>query len=144
MAIFNRVADLASKRMPKVLSPRGHAIADYLTVATFLVVGSVFWSRHKRAALASFICGGAELATNLLTNYPGGAAKLIPFHTHRTIDLGLAAMTATMPEFLNFEDDREKKFFLAQASVITVATNLTEFEPLRPVLASSRSIRRSA
>jgi len=41
--------------------------------------------------------------------------------------LVLAAMTATMPEFLAFKDDPERKFFLAQGALITGATELTEF-----------------
>ena len=133
MPMLNRAADLATRKLPKVFSPRGHAIADYVTVGAFALLGSVFWRRHKRAALASQICAGAELATNLLTDYPGGITGVIPFNTHRTIDMGLAAMCATMPEFLNFEGDQEKKLFLAQAAVITCVTNLTDFG--RPPLA---------
>ena len=64
---------------------------------------------------------------NLLTDYPGGAKKVISFGTHREIDLGLAAITATMPEFLAFKDDSERKFFLAQGAVITAAAELTQF-----------------
>jgi hypothetical protein len=51
---------------------------------------------------------------------------VISFRTHREIDFGLAAMTATMPEFLAFDDDSSRKFFLAQGVLITVANELTE------------------
>jgi hypothetical protein len=64
---------------------------------------------------------------SLLTDYPGGVRKWISFRRHREIDLGLAAMTATMPEFLAFKDDAERKFFLAQGALITAATELTQF-----------------
>ena len=86
-----------------------------------------FWQRSKRAALAALICGGAELAVSLMTDYPGGVRKVISFRTHGEIDLGLAAMTATMPEFLAFKDDSEKNFFLAQGALMTAATELTQF-----------------
>ena len=36
-------------------------------------------------------------------------------------------MAATMPEFLAFNDDDEKKFFLAQGVLITTASELTRF-----------------
>ena len=64
---------------------------------------------------------------SLLTDYPGGLKKVINFRTHGEIDLGLAAMSATMPEFLAFKVDSEKKFFLAQGALITVATQITQF-----------------
>jgi hypothetical protein len=95
-------------------------------VGAFLVTGALYWRRHKRAALSAFICGGAELALSLITDYPGGVKKVISFPTHCKVDLGLAAMTATMPEFMGFKDDREKRFFLAQSAGITLATNLTD------------------
>jgi hypothetical protein len=141
MGILTKVTDIATKRLPKVLSPRGHAIADYLTIGGFLIAGTLFWRQSKRASLASFICGGAELATNLITDYPGGITPMISFRTHRTIDLGLAAMAASMPEFLGFPDDREKKFFLLQAAVVTGTANMTEFETFPQLV---RDVRRSA
>ena len=128
MPILTSVANKVTKPLPKVLSPKGHAIADYLTIGAFFAVAALYWKRNKRAALASFITGGAELVVNLLTDYPGGVTDVISYRTHGKIDLGLAAMSATMPEFMAFADDREKTFFLAQAASITAITNLTDFE----------------
>ena len=127
MPLINRVARIASQRMPKVVAPKAHAVFDYLTIGAFLITGAIYWRRHKRAALSAFFCGGAELALSLLTDYPGGVVDAISFPTHCRIDLGLAAMSAAMPEFMGFEDDREKRLFLAQSASITIATNLTDF-----------------
>ena len=127
MPIFNRLAKVAVKPLPKILSPKAHAMVDYIIVGTFVLSAAAFWRRSKRAAIASLLCGGTELAVSLLTDYPGGIHKVLSFQTHGEIDLGLAAMTATMPDFLAFGDDAEKKFFLMQGAVITVATELTEF-----------------
>lgn len=126
MALLNSAVSLATKKMPKAVTPKGHAVIDYLTVGAFLITGALYWRRHKRAALSAFICGGAELALSLITDYPGGVKKVISFPTHCKVDLGLAAMTATMPEFMGFKDDREKRFFLAQSAGITLAANLTD------------------
>jgi hypothetical protein len=126
MALLNSAVSLATKKLPKAVTPKGHAVIDYLTVGAFLVTGALYWRRHKRAALSAFICGGAELALSLITDYPGGVKKVISFPTHCKVDLGLAAMTATMPEFMGFKDDREKRFFLAQSAGITLAANLTD------------------
>lgn len=128
MPTMNNLAGAVTKRMPKVLSPKGHAIADYLTAGAFLMAAAFFWRRNRRAALGSLVCGGAELALSLLTDYPGGVTGAISFPTHCKIDVGLAAMVAEMPRFMKFEDDREKKFFLLQGSGIIGATNLTDFD----------------
>ena len=126
MPILNTATKVLVKPVPKFLSPKAHAVIDYITVGSFLMSAAWLWPRNKRATLAALICGGAELALGLLTNYPGGVKKAISFHTHGEIDLGLAAMVATMPEFLAFKDDNEKKLFLAQGAIITAVRELTE------------------
>lgn len=127
MPMLNAAAKLVAKPVPKFISPKGHAVIDYMTAGSFLMSAALFWRRNKHASLAALICGAAELAVNLLTNYPGGMKKAISFRAHGDIDLGLAAMAATMPEFLAFKDDDEKKFFLAQGVIITLTRELTEF-----------------
>ncbi|PYX32457.1 MAG: hypothetical protein DMG80_07970 [Acidobacteria bacterium] len=127
MPILNSLAKVIAKPIPRMISPNAHAVIDYLTIGSFLVSAGFFWGRSKRAALAALICGGTELAVSLLTNYPGGIKKVISFRTHGEIDLGLAAMAATMPEFLAFNEDSEKKFFVGQGALITAVSELTQF-----------------
>jgi hypothetical protein len=126
MPILNSLAKVIAKPIPRMISPKAHAVIDYVMVGSFLVSAGLFRGRSKRAALAAVICGGAELAVNLLTNYPGGVKKVISFRTHSEIDLGLAVMAATMPEFLAFKEDSERKFFLGQGALITAVSELTQ------------------
>ena len=125
MTVLPGMADAVTRRLPKMVSPRGHAIVDYFTIGVFALAGSLFWRSNKRAAMGAFLCGGAELALSLLTDYPGGVAGIIPFPAHGKMDVGLAAVTATMPELLSFREG--KGFFLAQAGAITASANLTRF-----------------
>ena len=143
MPILNTATKVLVKPVPKFLSAKAHAVVDYMTVGSLLMSAAWLWPRNKRAALAALICGGAELALAVLTNYPGGMKKAISFHTHGEIDLGLAAMVATMPEFLAFKDDNEKKLFLAQGAIITAVRELTEF-PEKPSFAERIAERRKA
>lgn len=138
MPMINTVAGAVARRMPKAISPKGHAIADYITVAGFVLGAAMFWRRNKHAALSALICGGAELAVSLLTDYPGGVTGAINFPTHLKLDLGLAAMSAGMPEFMGFEDDRQKWFFYMQSAAITTVTELTGDRRLRPIDKDSR------
>jgi len=143
MPILNSVTRAAMKPVPRMLSPRAHSIADYIMVGSFFAGGGWFWRRSKRAALASLICGMTQLAVSLLTDYPGGVKRVISFRAHRDIDLGLAAMAATMPEFLAFKDEPEKKFFLAHGALITGIAEVTQF-PDKPQRAEKGSDRLKA
>jgi hypothetical protein len=42
--------------------------------------------------------------------------------------MGLAAMTAMMPEFMGLEDAPQSRLFLAQSVVMTAAAGLTNFD----------------
>jgi hypothetical protein len=120
---------LIGKPLPKVISPTVHAIADYVTAASFVVAGVFFWKKNKRAALASLLCGAAETAVATLTDYPGGVKDLISFPLHGKIDYGMAGMVAAMPQFLAFEDEGERGFFRMQSVMIGGLAAATRFEP---------------
>ena len=143
MPIINSAAKVLLKPVPRFISPQAHAVIDYITVGSFLMSAVWLWPRNKRAALGALICGGAGLAVSLLTNYPGGVKKVISFRTHGEVELGLAAMTATMPEFLAFNDDAEKKFFIGEGATITAIRELTHF-PEKPSFAERAAERMKA
>ncbi len=124
------VAALAHK-MPKVISPKAHAIADYATIGTFALMAGLFWGRSKRAAIAAMICAGAELTTTLLTDFPGGAADVISLPTHIKMDYGLAATASAMPSFMGFDDDPEAKWFRLLGLNVTTVAAMTETGGLR-------------
>src|SRR5207245_8928116 len=92
------------------------------------MAGAMFWSRSKRAALSALFCGGAELAVSLLTDYPGGVKRVISFPMHGKIDMGFAAMAATMPEFMAFEDAPETTLCRAQGASIQAVNGLPQLK----------------
>jgi hypothetical protein len=126
MAVLNSLTKMVAKPIPRMVAPKAHAMIDYASVGLFLGTTAWFWRRNRRAAMASLICGGTELAIMLLTDYPGGMKKFISFRTHREMDYGLAAMVASMPGFLAFKGDDETKFFRVQGALITLLGELTK------------------
>jgi hypothetical protein len=118
-------------RMPKVLSPKQHAIADYITLGGLALMTALFWNRHKRAAIAALICAGAEATNTLLTDFPGGIAHAISFRNHIRIDMGLAATCSALPNFMGFDDDSEAKYFRMMGLNITTVAALTDIESTR-------------
>lgn len=119
-----------ANQMPKVVGPRAHAVIDYAVAATFFTVGALFWNRDKRAAISSIICGVATVTNSIFTDYPGGIVKAISYHTHGRIDMGLAGLTATMPQVMGFGDEAESRFFQMQAIGETAITAMTDFNAL--------------
>jgi hypothetical protein len=140
MPALNSVAKLVAKPLPRIISPKAQAILDYLLVGSFFGTASWFWRHNKRAALGAVLCGSAKLAVTLLTDNPGGVSRIITPRARREIDLGLAAMVATMPDFLAFKDEPERKFFLAQGVLITIGSEVTRY----PESSSSRKERSRA
>jgi hypothetical protein len=79
MALMNQAVDAVTSRLPKVISPRVHAVIDYATAGTFFLMGALFWKNNKRASLAAFFCGAAEATNTMITRFPGGVADVISF-----------------------------------------------------------------
>ena len=131
MPTLNSLAKLVAKPIPRVVTPKAHAMIDYASVGLFMGAAAWFWRRNRRAARASLMCGSAELALMLLTDYPGGALDLISFRTHRELDYGLAALAAAIPEALAFAGDDETKLFRVQGALITLLGELTQ-DPVVP------------
>lgn len=127
MPVLTRAADVATRRLPKLFSADAHRTADYLLAGSFIAAGAWFWRRNRRAALASWISGGSLLSLTLLTSYPGKERRYLTLPFHGKIEIGMAAMVAAMPEFLQFEDEKERHFFTIKAGLLTVISNLTAY-----------------
>jgi hypothetical protein len=129
MPLLEKSIRVLGKALPKMVSPKAHAVMDYSTILLFVAGSALFWKRSKRAAVASLICGVAEAGVVAITDYRGSSGRSIGFPLHRKIDFGLSTMTATMPEFLAFADQRERAFFIMQSALIAGVTAITDFRP---------------
>ena len=125
MSFITSIANSVTKRLPEFLPPKGHALADMAVTGGFLLAGLAYSHRNKRAALAAFAGGGTHLLMSLLTAYDSHQNKPISLRLHREMEIGIAAMIAAMPGFLQFEEDREKRFFLLQGAAITALANVS-------------------
>jgi hypothetical protein len=128
MPLLESGVRFASRRMPKLIKPRTHAVLDYAVAGIFLAMGARLWKRNRRAAVGSLLCGGAAALNAMVTDYPGGVVHAIDYSTHGRIDAGLAAVTASAPRLLGFANDDEARFFNFQALTETVITSLTDYD----------------
>jgi hypothetical protein len=128
MALLQKGVATVTQWMPKVLSPRAHAIADYATVGTAALFSILFWNRNRNAAVAALLSAAAEAGVSLITDYPGGLFRLIDFPTHGKIDFGLAAAAFAMPDLMRFNKDPESRALRLLGLNITTVAGLTDFE----------------
>jgi hypothetical protein len=127
MPLATKVTEMATKALPKVINPTVHAIIDYSTAAGFFAAGALLWRKNKRAALAAILCGDAIAMLTFLTDAPGGVWKKISFETHGKIDPGLAALTASAPNFLGFTDEKESKLFQVMGMGLAAVGSMTDY-----------------
>ncbi len=127
MPLLDQLTKRVADYLPSVISPTGHAVADYATAAGFLAFGAWAWRHRRHAALASILCGTFQVGVALMTDYPGGITKHISFRSHGRIDVGFAAMVGTMPDYMGFKDADEARFFRMQAIALAAVTGLTDF-----------------
>lgn len=122
MSITNKVLEGMETRLPKVIDARTHGIIDYCHAAFFLGMAWFCRKSEPRAALAAAVTGGFILAESLLTDYPLGAAKVIPFEVHGRMDATFAGSSYMVPRIFGFEGTTASKIFkanaLAEASVV--------------------------
>lgn len=88
----------------KMMNPRLHGTMDYLFGLLLLVAPGLLGFSDT----ASTICYSValiHLTMSVLTNYPYGIVKLIPFPVHGTIELVLAVTLLLMPWMAGFTED---------------------------------------
>jgi hypothetical protein len=101
---------------PTPISPAAHAVLDYTVAATFLGVSAWLVRRHRGAASLAFANGAMVAGMSMLTDYPGGVVRVLPFRGHRAGDILQAAFAGLGPVLFGFAGDEEAKFFYAQAA----------------------------
>lgn len=144
MPMLVRATKWATKKMPKKITPKTHAILDYAMAAGFFGMAAFFWKRDKRAAVSCLVCGAAETMNSLLTDYPGGVSRAISYETHGTIDVGLIGLAATLPGLMRFSRQPEARFFGLQGVAMAAVAGLTDFEGTGEAGGSKRRLKKTA
>jgi hypothetical protein len=80
-----------------------HAVADY-AVGTLLIVVALVVGGSTGAVATGVVVGATVLAVSMLTKYPLGVARVLPFTVHSAGDYLAAALLLAAPFTLNFAD----------------------------------------
>lgn len=113
--------------MLKVLSPRLHGMLDYVVVALF-VLGPTLFGFGGVASTVAYVVAAIHLALTLLTAFPMGVVKAIPFKVHGVLEVGATIGIVAAPWLFGFANTpTPRNFFLAAGALIAVVVVLTNY-----------------
>src|SRR3954447_267297 len=131
MSITTAVVEEVERRLPKVIDARTHGIIDYCHAAFFFGMGIFLARRNRSAATAAVATGAVVLVLSLLTDYPLGARKVIPFETHGRMDAGFAASSFMMPKWFGFANTAAAQVFKINGFVEGAVVGMTDWNSER-------------
>lgn len=131
MSVATLAVNQLESRLPKVIDARKHGIIDYCHAAFFLGMAYVCRKSEPRAALAALCTGSFVLVQSLLTDYPLGVKKVIPFKVHGQMDAAFAASSFMLPKVFGFSDSPAATVFQANSFVEAAVVGATDFSSER-------------
>ncbi len=114
----------------KLLSPGVHGVLDYAMAGIFAVAPVLFMFGHSRTPITlCWIMASTLTATSLLTRYPLGAIRVIPFPVHGMIELASSIFLVAAPWLTGFSDQPiARMFFLSAGMSIFTLWLLTDYQ----------------
>ena len=97
------------------ITPGQHAMLDYGVAAFFFGLALHYRDINRRASALAFTNGAMVAGMSLMTDYPGGVWKRIPFRTHGTLDVVQGLLAGFGPLLFGFADTPEAHTFHLQA-----------------------------
>ena len=119
----------------KVISPTVHGVLDYLTVAFFALAPTLFGLTGTYATVCYILAGG-YLVITLLTDFPLGFLRVLPFPVHGKLELVSGLMFLAAPFLFGFADENEtaRNLFMGSGVVFLLVYFLTDWRAQsRPV-----------
>lgn len=100
----------------KFIPPKIHGYLDYAVVVLLAVAPSLF-RFDSEAATVTYVLAVLYLGMVLLTAYPLGVFKLIPFTVHGMVELVLSPLLVAMPWIAGFSFDPGARYFYIVAGI---------------------------
>ena len=106
-----------------------HAVADYAVAASLIVVALAVGGSGK-AVGAGVTIGLVVLAVSMLTRYPLGVVKVLPFTVHSAGDYLAAALLVASPFALGFRhsDSGLAAFYMVAGLAVLAVSLVTNYQ----------------
>lgn len=114
--------------MAKVINPTVHGVLDYALALAFILAPRLA-DFSLPATRISTLIGVVYLGASILTRYPLGVVRMIPFPLHGVIESIFAASWIVMPWLFGFaEDVVARNFFIAAGIGLLIVAALTDYQ----------------
>ncbi|MCX2573515.1 hypothetical protein [Pedobacter sandarakinus] len=117
----------------KILSPKSHAVLDYIIVMLLLISPDLFGLSPVASTLA-YILGVVHFLLTITTNFSGGIFKIINLRLHGLIEL-VVSIVLLILAFTIFKGNLVDEIFYATASLlILIVFMITDYNRTLPVI----------
>jgi hypothetical protein len=111
----------------KLLSPRVHGYIDY-TLVVLLFAAPALLRFPMSAAAVCYLTATVHLLVSLLTDYPLGGSRQIPFAVHGAIEFSLGVGLVASPWLFGFSHPGPvRSFFVAAGVVVLLVVAMTRY-----------------
>ena len=106
-----------------------HAIADY-AIGALLIIVAIAAGGSTGAVATGIVVGATVLAVSMLTRYPLGVAKVLPFTVHSAGDYLAATLLLVAPFALHFNhgDSGLTAFYVASGIAVLAVSLITNYQ----------------
>jgi hypothetical protein len=106
-----------------------HAIADY-AVGSLLIIVALAVGGSTGAVATGVVVGAVVLAVSMMTKYPLGVVKVLPFTIHSAGDYAATALLLGAPFALNFRhgDTGLSVFYIAAGVAVLAVSLITNYQ----------------
>ena len=114
--------------MQKPITPRAHGVLDYATAAATAAVPDILDFPVSAKRLCRALAGGYT-GLSLLTDYPLGAKRVVPFKGHGAAEGAIGLALPFLPWALGFQHHRAARNFVIGLTALTaVVSALTQWD----------------
>lgn len=112
----------------RILSARIHGVLDFFIVAVFLLAPLLVGLGGSPAAI-SYALAVVHLLMTLMTRFPAGRWKMVPFFAHGIVELIVGIALLILPSFAGYSPGSPaRRFYLAIGAAILVVWALTAYQ----------------
>ncbi|HEY2093913.1 MAG TPA: hypothetical protein VGJ81_18725 [Thermoanaerobaculia bacterium] len=112
----------------RVLGAFSHGVIDYLMVILLAVGPGVAGFTNHRLAMMCYGLAAVHFLLTVITRFPLGVAKALPFWLHGTVEIVVAVLLVILPWLAHFSAGvLARNFFVAIGLLIALIFLLTDY-----------------
>lgn len=116
----------------RILDPRVHGLLDLVTVV-LLVIGPPFFGLGGWPEAIAWTLAIVHLLMTLLTRFPMGRWRVIPFPVHGIVELVVGVGLLILPSYAGYAPGSPaRRFYLGMGALILVVWALTAYGAREP------------